>query len=198
MEARDTRPLSLDAYLALERESPERWEYVNGEAFAMAGSPEHSLVKGNAYAVLRTALKGAPCVAYPDGQKLATPLTGAYHYPDASVYCGPPQRDAVDPNGFLNPTLLIEVLSPSTSDYDRGGKFEHYRRIPSLREYLIVDVDARRVERRRKLTSGEWILGEHEAGRLELSALGIEIELDELWVDLETLRSTKIEEPGSE
>ncbi len=187
MEARDLRRVTLEEYLELEKVSEDRWEYVNGQAFAMAASPEHNLVKGNVYAALKSALVGQTCTAYPDGQKLSTPSTGAYHYPDVSVYCGRPERDANDPNAFTNPTLLVEVLSPHTADYDRGGKFVHYRSLPSLQEYVIVSIEERRVERHRRLDTGDWLMTERREGNIELASIGVILAVDPLWSDLETI-----------
>lgn len=188
MEARDQRRLTLEAYLELDRTSEDRWEYVNGQAFAMAASPEHNLVKGNVYAALKAALVDRPCIAYPDGQKLSTPATGAYHYPDVSVYCGRPERDANDPNAFTNPTLIVEVLSPHTADYDRGGKFVHYRGLPSLQEYVTVSIEERRVERHRRLETAEWLMTERLDGSIDLASIGVTLPLAPLWSDLESLR----------
>lgn len=188
MEALDIRKqLSVEDYFALETKSSERWEYVNGEAFMMKGTPEHNLVKRNVLAGLMMAVGGGRCVAYPDGQKLSTVKTGAYHYPDVSLYCGPPSRDERDVNAFTNPTLLVEVLSPTTADYDRGGKFEHFRTLESLSEYLVVDIEARLVERRRRLDGGDWLTSFFTEGEVELSSLGVTLELEPLWGDLDSL-----------
>lgn len=189
MEARDLLRVTLEGYLELEKASEDRWEYVNGQAFAMAASPEHNLVKGNVYAALKAALVGQSCIAYPDGQKLSTPTTGAFHYPDVSVYCGRPERDSNDPNAFTNPTVIVEVLSPHTADYDRGGKFVHYRSLPSLQEYLIVSIEDRRVERHRRLETGEWLMTERLDGTIELASIGVTLPIVPLWSDLDSISS---------
>src|SRR5690606_11943829 len=101
------RRMSVAEYVALDRSSEERWEYMNGEAFAVASaSPEHNMVKGNLFLALRRALEGKPCFALPDGQKIATRRTRAYHYPDASVFCDDPSRDDDDDHALTNPTFL--------------------------------------------------------------------------------------------
>lgn len=190
MEARDARRLSFDEYLALDRGGAARFEYVNGEAFAMAGGrPEHAVVTGNVYLALRSALRGKPCLALNESPKIATPRTGAYHYPDASVVCGDPVRDARDENAFVNPTVLVEVLSPATADYDRGGKLVHYRTLETLREYLVVDEAARLVEHHVRLETGEqWLLTIRRSGTFELASVGAHIEVEALWADVERVK----------
>jgi Uma2 family endonuclease len=187
MEARDLRRMTLAEYLELDRSSDERWEYVDGSVFVVAARPDHNLVKGKVYLALSRALEGRPCLVFPDGQKISTRKTRAYHYPDASVFCGPLVRDPDDDHALENPTLLLEVLSPSTADYDRGGKFVHYRSLVSLREYVIVSIEARLVERYRRLETGEWLMTEFTTGDVELSSIDARIRIEELWSDLERL-----------
>lgn len=188
MEARDLRRMSVDEYVALDRASEARWEYVNGEAIAMAGaSPEHNLVAANVAGALRAALRGKPCLALSEGQKVATPRTGAYHHPDVVVVCGTPRYDAKDDTAIVNATLLVEVLSPSTADYDRGGKLVHYRTIDSFTDYLLVSIDDRSVEHHHRIEPGKWLLTEHRAGAVELESIGVTLELVDLFVDLDRL-----------
>jgi Uma2 family endonuclease len=177
--------MSLEQYLVLDRSSDERWEYVNGEVVPVAASPEHNVVKLNLLLALGRALDGLPCFPLPDGQKVATVRTGAYHYPDASVWCGPPVRDAADDHAFSNPTVLFEVLSPSTEDYDRGGKFRHYRTLASLQEYVVISLQPRTVERHRRLPTGEWLLTEVTEGGLELRSIGITLDVATFWSDMD-------------
>jgi Uma2 family endonuclease len=190
MEGRDLRKMSIEEYIALDRASEERFEYVSGEAFAMAGGrPEHAVVIGNVYAALRAALRGKPCLAMNEAQKIGTPRTASFHYPDASVICGPPIRDARDENAFVNPTVLVEVLSPTTADYDRGTKFVHDRSLDTLREYLVVDEAARVVEHHVRRGDGEWLMTERRAGVIPLASIDVTIPLDELWVDVERVKA---------
>lgn len=188
MEARNLRRVTLDEYLELDRRSEARWEYVNGEAWAMAGaSPEHNLVVRNVVVALTAALRGRDCRAMPDGQKVTTAATGGHHYPDASVVCGPPAIDRGDPNAITNPTVIVEVLSPTTADYDRGGKFAHYRTLASFVEYVLVDLDARVVEHHRRLETGQWLFTEIRSGSLALDSVGVTLRCDDLWIDLDWL-----------
>lgn len=178
--------MSVDEYIALDRAAEERWSYVNGEAWAMAGaSIEHNLVARNLLFTLMKALEGRTCRPLGEGQKIATPQTRAFHYADASVVCGPMVRDEMDDHAITNPVVIVEVLSPTTADCDRGGKFAHYRTIPSFREYVIVDADGRRVEHHQRLETGQWLMTELANGTLELTSVEVAIPLAELWVDLD-------------
>jgi Uma2 family endonuclease len=188
MEARDLRKMSVSEYVELDRSSDERWEYVNGEAWAVSSArPEHNLVSGNVYVALRSALRGKPCLPFPEGQKISTPATRSYHYPDASVVCGPLTRDEHDAHSITNPVVIVEVLSRSTADYDRGGKLVHYRTLATLAEYVLVDVEARVVEHHRRLEPRKWLVTELHEGHLELPSIEVAVPLEELWVDLERL-----------
>ena len=118
MEARDLRKLPVDEYVALDRSDDARWEYAGGEAFAMSGaSPAHNVVVDNVIAALKRLLHGRPCLPMSNGQKIATAATQGYHYPDAMVVCGKPVLDPIDEHAIANPTVLVEVLSPTTTDY---------------------------------------------------------------------------------
>ena len=134
-------------YLALEREGEQRHELVEGERVALAGaSLNHVRIVGNVFASLRRQLETGDCEAFGGDLKVHVPATGLFAYPDLSVVCGPIEtydrlRDVV-----LNPTLLVEVLSPSTEAFDRGAKFAQYRALPSLQGYLLISQDRITVE----------------------------------------------------
>lgn len=178
--------MTMADYVAFDRASDVRWEYVNGEAFAMTGaSPQHGVVVRNVLTALTVALKGRPCRPLIDGQKIASTTTRAYHYPDVSVICGPPVRDADDDHAFTNPTLLVEVLSPTTRDYDLGGKFAHYRGIATLVEYVTIDPDARTIELRQKVADGRWLHIDVTGPVLALASIDVELDVDALWVDVD-------------
>jgi Uma2 family endonuclease len=190
VEARALHKLTLDEYVAFDRAAEGRFEYVNGEAWAMSGGrPEHGVVVGNVFAALRSQLREKACMAFNEGQKIATVRTGAYHYPDASVVCGSPMWDASDDHAFTNPTLIVEVLSPTTADYDRGGKFVHYRTIESFREYVVVDEAARLVEHHARVSDEQWVMTVHRAGSVALVSVGVSLALDELWADVERVKA---------
>jgi Uma2 family endonuclease len=189
VQARDIRHLSVEEYVTLDRESDERWEYANGEAWASRGaSPEHAIGVRNIVVALTNALRGKTCLVFPDGQKIATRRTGAYHYPDASVVCSDPHYDGDDDRAIVNPTLVVEVLSPTTADYDRGGKLAHYRTLDSLEEYVIVAWDTKLVEHHRRGAPDQWLVTLVRKGSIDLTSIGVALVLEELWLDLERVR----------
>jgi Uma2 family endonuclease len=149
--------LTADEYLTLERSSEGRSEYFAGEMVAMTGgSWEHSLIIGNVFAELKRQLRRGPCRVHASELRVRVP-DGLYTYPDLVVVCGEPRfaddcRDTV-----LNPTLIAEVLSPSTESYDRGRKFEHYRSLDSLHEYVLVAQNRPRVEKFMRQDDGIWL-----------------------------------------
>ena len=139
---------TAEEYLALERSAPYKSEFHDGQIYAMTGaSRKHNLITVNIAGELRTQLKKRPCEAYISDMRVKAAEARSYHYPDIVVVCGTPQFEDAHVDTLLNPTLLVEVLSPSTEAYDRGGKFAHYRKIATLREYLLVTQDQPSIER---------------------------------------------------
>lgn len=180
--------LSYEDYLALEKETDTRHEFLNGEAWAMAGgTSQHSDLKGNIYTFLRNALRGRPCRPKDSDYKIYIPQTGLSTYPDVSVFCGPPLALPDRPNAAINPMLIVEVLSEGTEAWDRGAKFAHYRQIPTLRYYLLVNQMARRLELYTRSSGGAWVLTLHEAGEtVPIPELGVSLPVDEVYADLQT------------
>jgi Uma2 family endonuclease len=166
MSAAPQQVWTPERYLAFERASETKHEYLAGEIFAMTGASEnHNLITGNTLASLHTQLRRTPCRIYPSDMRLKVPAAGLYTYPDVTAVCGEPQfeEDAV-PDTLLNPTVLIEVLSPSTENYDRGKKFQYYRTLESLQEYLLISQESARIEH--YVRQGEqWLFS--DAYRLE-------------------------------
>lgn len=145
-------------YLAYERDSGLKHEYDDGEIRAMAGgSRRHNALALRLGAVLDNS-RTSECVAFQSDQKVRILETGKATYPDVTVVCGPIEGDPADPSGqtITNPTLLLEVLSPSTEEDDRGAKWQHYQRIPSLKEFVLVSQAQPRIERYRRLPNGSW------------------------------------------
>lgn len=139
---------SAEEYLALERSASIKSEFHDGQIYAMTGaSRAHNLITINITRELSQQLKQRPCGAYINDMRVRADKARSYHYPDIAVVCGSPQFEDAQVDTLLNPTLLIEVLSPSTEAYDRGGKFAHSRKIESLREYLLVMQDQPDIER---------------------------------------------------
>ena len=173
-------------YLALERRSNVRHEFVDGELYAMAGASRgHNLISGNLYLGLRTQLRGRPCEVYMSDMRVWVDETGLYTYPDLVVSCGEPKFQDDEFDTLLNPTLIIEILSPTTRSYDRGRKFAHYRRLASLREYVLVAQDQALVQIHRRHDE-EWTSTElsrrHEI--LHLESVGCRIALDDIYEGL--------------
>lgn len=139
---------TFEEYLAVEAASREvRHEFLGGDIFAMAGgTPEHAALAAAVLGILSEQLRGKPCRPYSSDLRRRVLATGLATYADASVVCDPLERDPASSTHVTNPVLVVEVLSPSTVDYDRGEKREHYQRIPSLRVILLVASDGRRVE----------------------------------------------------
>ncbi len=153
--------LTPEEYLAIERKAEYKSEYFNGEMFAMAGASErHVLIVTNLVAELRGQLRRRPCTVYSTDLRVRVSSTGLYTYPDVVVVCGQPQFADDQKDTLLNPTLIIEVLSDSTKDYDRGGKFQHYRALASLTEYVLVAQDKCHVEHYVRQPENRWLLSE--------------------------------------
>jgi Uma2 family endonuclease len=144
-------------YLEFERSSELKHEFLNGDVFAMTGaSEEHNLISVNVITALKTQLRGKPCKVYPSDMRVKITATDLYTYPDISVMCGEAQFTDDRLDTLVNPTLIVEILSPSTESYDRGKKFQHYRELPSLREYLLIAQDSPRIERYLRKDNGLW------------------------------------------
>ncbi len=175
--------VTREEYLALEERSDTRHQFYAGEVFAMTGGTfRHAAIAGNVYLALGTRLHGRPCRPMNSDMRVHTP-SGLDTYPDVSLLCGEPEL-ADDQRTLLNPVALFEVLSPSTAGFDRGDKFLHYRSIPGLRDYVLVDSERVRVEHfRRGDADGEWVLREYtdpEAG-VDLAATGSRLPLAEVY-----------------
>jgi Uma2 family endonuclease len=159
MSAVEKQTWTVEQYLEMERASEEKHEYLNGEIYLMAGgSSNHSLIGSTMIALLYIQLRKKSCFVYNNDMRIKVIDTGLYTYPDISIVCDPPVFDEKNRDTLLNPTALIEVLSPSTESYDRGKKFQHYRSIESLRECILVSQDEPRIERYVREPNGKWLL----------------------------------------
>jgi len=184
MSSQPTTLLSPDEYLELERKAEFKSEYLQGEMFAMAGaSPRHGVVVTNLVAELRQQLKARPCIVYSNDIRLRVSTNGLYTYPDVMVVCGGVQFADDRKDTVLNPVLIVEVLSDSTRDYDRGRKFQHYRALPSLLEYLTVEQDAPHVERWTRQPEDHWLLTEFNdlSQSVQLTSVGCVLALTEVY-----------------
>lgn len=174
---------TFEEYIAFEDGSSVRHEYLDGQIYGMAGgSPQHGALKAMLVGQLVAQLQGGRCRVLDSDVRVRVLATGLATYPDASVVCGPWQLDPADRNTVVNPTVLVEVTSKSTEAYDRTEKLEHFRRIPSLREYLLVSHRQRELEIWRRTDSGEWQSTIARAGeRAELRSIGCVLDVDTLY-----------------
>jgi Uma2 family endonuclease len=153
-------------------------EYLDGEIFAMAGgTPEHGIAAAKLIQLLGARLP-APCQVMTSDVKVRVQATGLSTFPDLSVVCGPLERAAEDQNAVVNPTLLVEVLSPSTEEYDRGEKLRHYQQLSSLQAVLLVALETRRVTLVRRTPTG-WAATDH-ADSVEVPGVGL-LDVRSLW-----------------
>jgi Uma2 family endonuclease len=166
--------LTPEEYLEFERKSETKHEHFNGEIFAMSDAKRnHNKITTNLNGLVWQHLKGKSCENYSNDMRVFIPKTGLYTYPDIVVVCGEPQFQDNVFDTLFNPLLLIEVLSESTESYDRGKKFQHYRSIESLEEYVLVAQDEARIEKFVKSGDGFWVLS-------EAVGLGAEIEFSSI------------------
>lgn len=181
------RRMTLAEYLALEAGGEVRYEFLNGEVFAMAGgSPEHAAIAGNVIGHLRGVLRDRPCQVFTSDAKVAIEATGLFTYPDVTIVCGEVQRSKKVDAAIVNPVLLVEVTSDSTEDWDRGGKFAHYRQISSLREYLVISQTERFIEHHVRRDDGSWILTDVRGeASIALASVPGALPLDEVYLKIE-------------
>lgn len=150
-----------EEYLALERKAAYKSEYFAGEIFAMSGASEqHNLIVVNVAATLHAQFRGRPCRVYANDMRVKVSPTGLYTYPDVVALCSEPQVDDEQKDTLLNPTVVVEVLSPSTEAYDRGDKFEHYRKLASLQEYVLISQEKPHIEHYLRQPDNQWLLSE--------------------------------------
>lgn len=186
-EAAALRWIDYDAYLAIERETDRKHEWFNGQVWAMAGGPlPHSELSSCMIRELWRVAERCGCRVHTSDLKIRVLATGLATYADAAVVCGGAERDPADHNAMTNPSVIVEVLSDSTESYDRGEKFHHYRRIASLRDYVLVSQHEPRIEVYSRANGGQWLLTVAEAGEsLRLSALDAAIEVDRVYAGVE-------------
>ena len=176
--------LTPEEYLRHERAAEWKSEYLDGEMFAMSGaSARHVLIAANLVRELGNRLREEPCTVYGIDLRVATDRRRHYAYPDVVVVCDPPQFIDDQLDTLTNPKLIAEVLSESTEKYDRGEKFERYRGMPALSEYLLVAQDRVHLELYTRRPGGEWVLREWSdpAAEIELASLGCRMSVSEVY-----------------
>ncbi len=179
------RQYTIDDYLSLQRGIEVKLEYFNGEIYLMAGgSADHNRISRNVLKLFDAALGGSPCEAFGSDMRVSTP-SGLYTYTDASIVCGPKVSGASET--ISNTIVIVEVLSDSTRNYDRGEKFELYRSIPALRHYLLIEQAFRHVEHRRLRTDGSWVdeIKKSPDQIVHLSEVGIDLPVARIYEGVE-------------
>lgn len=184
--------LSAQDFLAWDATQTVRREFIAGRVLAMPGGDEaplagageaHATAALNVAMALRQHLAGTPCRTFITDMKLQVVAADAFFYPDVMVCCS--AADAADLLVKRDPVLLVEVLSPATAAYDRGDKFAAYRKLPGLREYLLVDTDSRRCDLFRRRDDGLWVLHPFEPGQaLRLDSVALDLPAELLWAEV--------------
>ncbi len=178
---------TVEQYLDFERESEIRHEFYNGEIFAMAGAePAHNDIFSNTHFCLMRQLSTRPCKVHGSDMRVKTP-SGLYTYSDISVVCGERRFNDDRPRTLLNPTLIVEVLSPATESYDRGDKFHHYRSLPSLQAYVLIASTRQRIELFARQPNETWRIDVFEASDavVDLQSIGCSLPLAEVYANVE-------------
>ena len=184
MSAQPTSLVAVEEYLAFERHQREKHEFFDGEIYLQAGaSMAHNLITANIIGNLHQQLRASPCNVLPSDMRIRTPRRRQYMYPDATIICGAPIFDDEYHDTIINPTIIFEVLSPSTEQYDRGRKFQAYRTLPTLQEYLLISQTMMRVEHFKRHNDVMWLMIEysHPDQVIELASVACTLPLAALY-----------------
>lgn len=169
---------SIEEYLQMENEAVEKHEYYQGEIFAMSGAGNrHNIISINIIASLFNSLKGKSCQPFGSDMRIHIPQNTLFTYTDISIICGDIVNADEDENTAINPTVIFEILSPSTRNYDRGMKFMLYRAIPTLKEYILVEAETVHVEQFAINKEGLWQLKEFSSQEDQLTLESLEVKL---------------------
>ena len=188
MSADPQQSMTVDEYLALERDAEARHEYWDGVVLAMGGaSPAHNAICWNLTGILHPQLRGSSCRGFAHEMRVRVPASNRYVYPDVVVVCGEPMFQKDDVDVLTNPTLVVEVLSPSTEERDRGIKLFGYRGLPSLSVCLLVAQDRVWIEHWTRQEDGRWLVAEIDdpEATLDLPEIGCALPLSALYADVE-------------
>jgi Uma2 family endonuclease len=188
MSIQPRRRYTLEEYFALELASEEKYEYFDGEVFNMSGgSPAHEEILGNIYAALKSRAREKGCRVFLSGLRVKVPSQPPYRYPDLTALCDTPRYEKIGGlDALTNPSLIVEVLSPSTEAYDRGDKFTHYKSIESFGEYLLVSQVRPHATHYIRMENGMWLYEEFNDldARLRLASLDCELALRDVYADV--------------
>jgi Uma2 family endonuclease len=183
--------ISIDEYLEMENASSEKHEYYQGEIFAISGAKvPHNIIATNLVVALTIKLKGKSCRPFNSDQRIHVEANTLFTYPDISIICGDIITRNNDDYNVLNPTVLIEFLSCSTKNYDRGEKFKLYRDIPTLREYVLVDSESIHIEIFRLNANNHWELEEYnkDAQTVLIQAINMPLSIEEIYEGTELFK----------
>ncbi|RBQ12003.1 Uma2 family endonuclease [Pedobacter miscanthi] len=178
------RRYTVEEYLEMEKESTEKHEYYQGEIFAMSGAGDnHNEIFSNVFGEIVNKLKGKPCRPYGSDKRMNIPENTLFTYPDISIYCNGLTHSDVDEDTTILPTVIIEILSPSTKNYDKGKKFNLYKDIPSLKEYIMIDSEVVLVEAYYVNGEKNWMLNQHKtlSDTLTFVSMGFNIALSDIY-----------------
>ena len=180
-ETTPVSPMTPEEYLEWEKRQPVKHEYVAGDVFAMAGASDaHGKIALNLASMLLQHTEGGPCEPFISDMKVRVSAARTFYYPDVFVTCD--ERDLSNEYFKEHPRVIVEVLSSSTAAFDQGLKFEHYRTLPSLDEYVLIDSERRRVDYFRRKEGGEWVLHPHRPGdEIRLESLGFACSMDSIY-----------------
>ncbi len=176
--------MSIQEYLEFEKLSMDKHEYYRGEIFMMAGAmPRHNVVFKNVFREIASHLKGKSCQPYGSDLRINIPENTLFTYPDISIICGDIVTSDYDDDTATQPTVLIEILSRNTRDYDRGSKFKLYRDIPTLKEYILIDSENISIEAFSINQNNHWELMEYKTleGSLRIPAIDFQLPLVEIY-----------------
>jgi Uma2 family endonuclease len=180
----DYNYLTPEDYLKHEEKSLIKHEYINGEAYAMAGTTDsHNIIAGNLYTLIRNHLRGTDCRVYFADIKARLERRNCFYYPDILVTCDPQDRETPTYKRF--PQLIIEVLSESTESFDRGDKFNDYQTLDSLQEYILVNSQHQRIEIFRRDEPKRWFYGSYNEGMVCFESINLTINLSAIYEDVE-------------
>lgn len=187
------RLITIEEYLAMEEASTEKHEYYKGEVFAMSGPKViHSIIATNLMRDIAVHLKGKSCKPFNSDQRVFIEKNGLLTYPDLTIVCGKIETLNDDKWNITNPSVIIEILSPSTKSYDRGTKFGLYRDIPTLKEYILIDSESIIVEAFIINKDNHWQLTEHQtqAETLYIKTIDLSIPLSDIYLDTELVQTS--------
>lgn len=179
--------ITEEQYLEMEACAEQKSEYFQGEIFPMEATIRHVTINDNLLIGLARELSGSVCRAYSSKLRVRIPATGLYTYPDITIVCGKPELSPEDQESITNPKVILEILSPSTEDYDRGGKFEQYRSMPSFCEYLVIAQNRIYAEHHVRQPDGGWLSHDITDGdtTILLESVGIRFRLSEAYTGVE-------------